>query len=69
MIIHVTLWGKTYNVKDNHTSSYLTANSELAKEWAMCNGNSEGWLHTYEIDLTDLKIFKFNLCFSTMEIR
>lgn len=39
---------------------YLTEDIELAKEWAVCRPNQQnGWVHKYELDCTDLKMFDF----------
>lgn len=39
---------------------YLTENSELAKEWAVCRPNdTNGWVHKYELDTEGLKILDF----------
>lgn len=39
---------------------YLTEDSELAKEWAVCRPNDKnGWLHKYELDTAGLKILDF----------
>ncbi len=40
---------------------YLTASLELAKEWAVCkpNGETDGWVHQYLLDTTDLNILDF----------
>ena len=39
---------------------YTTADSELGREWAVGQRNGEdGWLHVYEVDLSDLRIFDF----------
>ena len=39
---------------------YLTENIELAKEWAVCRPDeTNGWVHKYELDITDLKILDF----------
>lgn len=39
---------------------YLTEDIELAKEWAVCRPSQQnGWVHKYELDCTDLKIFDF----------
>lgn len=39
---------------------YLTENKELAKEWAVCRPDeTNGWLHKYELDTTDLKLLDF----------
>ena len=39
---------------------YLTENIELAKEWAVCRPDeTNGWVHKYELDATDLKVLDF----------
>ena len=39
---------------------YLTANVELAKEWAVCRPDeSNGWVHQYELDTNGLRILDF----------
>lgn len=39
---------------------YLTENIELAKEWAVCRPDeTNGWVHKYELDTTDLKVLDF----------
>ncbi len=39
---------------------YLTENIELAKEWAVCRPDeTNGWVHKYELDTTNLKILDF----------
>ena len=39
---------------------YLTENIELAKEWAVCTPNEMGgWVHKYQLDLSDLKVLDF----------
>ena len=39
---------------------YLTNNSELAKEWAVCRPDAtNGWVHKYELDIDGLKILDF----------
>lgn len=38
----------------------LTESIELAKEWAVCRPNeANGWVHSYELDTTDLKVLDF----------
>ena len=39
---------------------YLTPTIELAKEWAVCNIDEDGYLHKYEVDLTGLRILDFD---------
>lgn len=35
---------------------YLTESVDLAKEWSVCRPEeAEGWVHKYELDITDLK--------------
>ena len=37
---------------------YLTEDIELAKEWAVCRPDeTNGWVHKYELDTTELKIW------------
>ena len=39
---------------------YLAENIELAKEWAVCRPDeTSGWVHQYELDITDLKVLDF----------
>lgn len=39
---------------------YLTENTELAKEWAVCRPNdTNGWVHKFELDTDGLKILDF----------
>ena len=39
---------------------YLTEDIKLAKEWAVCRpSEAHGWVHTYKLDTTDLKILDF----------
>lgn len=39
---------------------YLTENIELAKEWAVCRPDKTiGWVHQFELDITDLKVLDF----------
>ena len=39
---------------------YLTESIELAREWAVCRPDEiNGWIHKYELDITDLKILDF----------
>lgn len=46
--------------RDYGKGFYLTENMELAKEWAVCRPNAtNGWVHKYELDRTDLKILDF----------
>lgn len=42
------------------STSYLTEQIELAKEWAVCRPNvTNGWVHQYELDTSGLKILDF----------
>ena len=39
---------------------YLTANIELAKEWAVCKPDvTNGWVHQYELETDEIKILDF----------
>ena len=39
---------------------YLAENVELAKEWAVCRPDeTNGWVHKFELDVTDLKVLDF----------
>lgn len=53
-------YGKGEDKHDYGRGFYLTEYAELAKEWAVCGGNSEGWLHTYELDMSGMTVFNFN---------
>lgn len=56
----VPTYGKGEDKHDYGRGFYTTPNIELGKEWACSFGNcTEGWLHTYELDLTGLKIYNF----------
>lgn len=40
---------------------YLTADRELGREWAVGQRTgADGWLHVYEADLSDLRVFDFS---------
>jgi hypothetical protein len=53
--------GKGQDKHDYGNGFYLTENKELAKEWAAClKATTQGYVHTFTLDLTDLKIFNFN---------
>ena len=54
------IFGKGEDRHDYGRGFYLTENTELAKEWAVCRPDSaNGWLHKYELDCTGLRIFNF----------
>lgn len=54
------IFGKGEDRHDYGRGFYLTENTELAKEWAVCRPDSDnGWLHKYELDCTGLRIFNF----------
>ena len=46
-----------------HKGFYLTAYPELAKEWAVCSGNS-GYLHEIKVNIAELTIFDYDKCSS-----
>lgn len=54
------VYGGGQNKHDYGRGFYLTEDIELAKEWAVCRPSQQnGWVHKYELDCTDLKIFDF----------
>lgn len=56
----VPTFGLDNDKHDYGKGFYLTENSDLAKEWAVCRPNDKnGWLHKYEIDTDNLKILDF----------
>lgn len=57
--INVT-YGLGEDKHDYGKGFYLTPNAELAKEWAVCRGDSIGYLHVYELDISGLKILDFD---------
>ena len=58
MIHPIYGWGEDKH--DYGRGFYLTANIELAKEWAVCRPDqSNGWVHKYELVTDDLGILDF----------
>ncbi len=58
--IVMPVYGGGVDKHDYGNGFYLTENKELAKEWAVCSPNEKnGWVHQYELDITDLKILDF----------
>lgn len=54
------VYGEGQDKHDYGRGFYLTEDIELAKEWAVCRPSQQnGWVHKYELDCTDLKIFDF----------
>ena len=53
-------FGMGKDMHDYGRGFYLTPNLELAKEWATCSGSSEGYVHAYLLDLTDLNVMDFD---------
>ena len=54
------VYGGGQDKHDYGRGFYLTEDIELAKEWAVCRPNQQnGWVHKYELDCTDLKMFDF----------
>lgn len=54
------VYGGGQDKHDYGRGFYLTEDIELAKEWAVCRPNQQnGWVHKYELDYTDLKMFDF----------
>ncbi len=56
----VPVYGFGEGKHDYGKGFYLTENIELAKEWAVCRPDeTNGWVHKYELDATDLKVLDF----------
>lgn len=56
----VPTYGLGEDKHDYGRGFYLTENINLAKEWAVCVPNQEnGWVHKYELDMSELKILDF----------
>ena len=54
------IYGLGEDKHDYGRGFYLTANIELAKEWAVCRPDqSNGWVHKYELVTDDLRILDF----------
>lgn len=54
------VYGGGQDKHDYGRGFYLTEDIELAKEWAVCRPSQQnGWVHKYELDCTDLKMFDF----------
>lgn len=54
------IYGLGEDKHDYDRGFYLTANIELAKEWAVCRPDqSNGWVHKYELETDDLRILDF----------
>lgn len=54
------IYGLGEDKHDYGRGFYLTPDVELAREWAACSGAPKGYLHTFKIDLTGLKILDFD---------
>lgn len=53
-------FGKGKEKHDYGKGFYLTEDLALAQEWAVCDPTpNTGWVHKYELDCTNLKIFDF----------
>lgn len=58
--VFVPTYGFGDDKHDYGRGFYLTENISLAKEWAVCKPNSSnGWVHKYELDTQNLRIFDF----------
>lgn len=54
------LFGYGEDKHDYGRGFYLTGDMELAREWAVCQSSgSDGWLHTYSLDISGLKVLDF----------
>ena len=56
----ISVYGSGEDKHDYGRGFYTTPYKELACEWAAWMGNSKGYVHTYEINIQDLKIFDFD---------
>lgn len=55
------IFGKGEDRHDYGKGFYMTQDINLAREWAVCLSNGEnGYVHKYELDLSDLKILDFS---------
>lgn len=52
-------YGKGEDKHDYGKGFYLTKDIELAKEWAVCNGENIGYVHHYYLDISAYSIFDF----------
>ena len=55
IVVECPLYGFGKMINDYGQGFYCTEHIELAKEWA-CSEGTDGFVNTYEIDTTDLKI-------------
>ena len=55
----VPTYGLGNDKHDYGRGFYLTEDIELAKEWAVCKPNNNGWVHKYELDIESLQILDF----------
>lgn len=56
----IPIYGKGEDRHDYGRGFYLTDDIDLAKEWAVCKPDqSNGWVHTYRLDLDGLRILDF----------
>ncbi len=54
------VYGRGDDKHDYGKGFYLTASSDLAKEWAVCRPNeTNGWVHKYELETDELKVLDF----------
>ncbi len=56
----VPTFGRDEEKHDYGKGFYLTESIDLAKEWSVCQySRKEGFVHKYELDITDLRILDF----------
>ena len=53
-------YGRGEDKHDYGRGFYLTPNIDLAKEWAVCTTENNGFLHYYSLDISDLKVLDFD---------
>ena len=59
-IIENPIFGAGKKNNDFGLGFYCTESNDLAKEWAVCRPNEQnGWVHKYELNTKNLKIFDF----------
>lgn len=65
MIVNPT-YGYGQDKHDYGAGFYTTLDIELAREWAVCNGNEIGYLHKFVLDTVGLSILDFNSRYSVL---
>lgn len=63
----VPTYGQGDDRHDYGRGFYLSLDPELAKEWAVCNGDENGYLHKYELDTSNLSVLYLNETYGVLE--